>query len=81
MSPGESDIAMHRRSKHLSSQERGVILAELNRGSSQQAIGRLLGRAASTIGREPARGLEADGSYCPMAAQQVLDGRRARFRH
>ncbi len=71
---------MDRRSKHLSSEERGVILAEHNRGSSQQAIGRLLGRAASTIGRELARGWQADGSYCPMAARRVYDGRRARCR-
>ena len=38
---------MDRRSKHLSSEERGVILAEHCRGSSQRAIGRLLGRPAS----------------------------------
>jgi IS30 family transposase len=30
------------RSKHLSSEERGVILAEHNRGSSQRSIGELL---------------------------------------
>ena len=56
---------MDRRSKHLSSEERGVIFAERNRGSSQGAIGRLLGRPASTICRELARGRQADGSYCP----------------
>ena len=43
---------MDRRSKHLSSEDRGVILAEHNRGSSQRAIGALLGRPASTICRE-----------------------------
>ena len=32
------------RSKHLSSEERGVILAEHNRGSSQRLIGQLLHR-------------------------------------
>ena len=34
---------MDRRSKHLSSEERGVIFAEHYRGNSQQGIGRLLG--------------------------------------
>lgn len=47
---------MDRRSKHLSSEERGVIFAEHGRGSNQQAIGRLIGRPASTICRELARG-------------------------
>ena len=42
---------MDRRSKHLNSEERGVIFAEHQRGNSQQGIGRLLGRPASTIGR------------------------------
>jgi IS30 family transposase len=39
------------RSKHLSSEDRGVILAEHNRGSSQRLIGQLLHRPASTICR------------------------------
>jgi IS30 family transposase len=69
---------MDRRSKHLSSEERGVIFAEHNRGNSQQGIGRLLGRSASTIGRELARGQRVDGSYCPMAARRVYDERRTR---
>lgn len=64
---------MDRRSKHLSGEERGVIFAEQNRGSSQGAIGRLLGRPASTICRELARGRQADGSYCPTAARRVYD--------
>jgi IS30 family transposase len=71
---------MDRRSKHLSSEERGVILAEHSRGSSQGAIGRLLGRSVSTICRELARGRQADGSYCPMAARRVYDERRTRCR-
>ena len=69
---------MDRRSKHLNSEERGVIFAEQNRGSSQGAIGRLLGRPASTICREMARGRQTDGSYCPTAARRVYDERRAR---
>jgi hypothetical protein len=44
------------RSKHLSSEDHGVKLAEHNRGSSQRLIGQLLHRLASTICRELARG-------------------------
>ena len=71
---------MDRRRKHLSSEERGVIFAEHRRGSSQGAIGRLLGRPASTICRELARGRQADGFYCPTAARRVYDARRSRCR-
>jgi len=71
---------MDRRSKHLSSEERGVIFAEHNRGRSQRSIGGLLGRPASTICRELARGRQEDGSYCPQAARRVYDDRRARCR-
>ena len=68
------------RSKHLSSEDRGVILAEHNRGSSQRLIGQLLHRPASTICRELARGRQEDGCYCPQAARQAYDARRARCR-
>jgi IS30 family transposase len=71
---------MDRRNKHLSSEERGVIFSEQNIGSSQGAIGRLLGRPASTICRELARGRQADGSYCPTVARRVYDERRMRCR-
>ena len=71
---------MDRRSKHLNSEERGVIFAEHQRGNSQRGIGRLLGRTASTIGRELARGRQDDGGYCPQAARHVYDERRARCR-
>lgn len=71
---------MDRRSKHLSSEERGVILAEHDRGSSQRAMGRLLCRPVSTIGRELARGRQADGSYCPTAGRHVYDARRVHCR-
>jgi putative transposase len=47
---------MDRRCKHLGSAERGAIYAEHERGRSQRAIGRLLSRPASTIGRALARG-------------------------
>nr|WP_083906646.1 helix-turn-helix domain-containing protein [Octadecabacter arcticus] len=69
------------RSKHLSSEDRGVILAEHNRGSSQRLICQLLHRPASTICRELARGRQEDGSYCPQAARQAYDARRARCRN
>jgi IS30 family transposase len=69
---------MDSRSKHLSSEERGVIFAKQRRGSSQRAIDRLLGRPASRIGRELARGRPANGSYCHIAARRVNDERRAR---
>jgi len=67
---------MDKRYNHLSIEERGVIFAEHSRGSSQQSIGRLLGRPASTICRELARGRQGDGSYCPTAARRVYDERR-----
>jgi len=67
---------MDRRSKHLSSEDRGVIFSERSRGSSQRSIGRLLGRPASTIGRELARGRLDDGGYCPQSARRVYDARR-----
>ena len=60
---------MDRRSKHLNSEERGVIFAEHNRGSSLRAIGELVCRPASTICRELARGRQDDGTYCPQAAR------------
>jgi IS30 family transposase len=69
---------MDRRCKPLSSEERGVIFAEHERGRSQQAIGRLPGRPASTIGRELARGRRANGRYGPQAARRAYDTRRAR---
>jgi hypothetical protein len=40
---------MDRRSKHLSSEERGMIFSEHSRGSSQRVIGAILDRPASTI--------------------------------
>jgi IS30 family transposase len=66
---------MDRRSKHLNSEVRGVIFAEHQRGNSQQGIGRLLGRPASTIGRELASGRQDDGR-----ARRVYNERRARCR-
>ena len=67
---------MKQRYKHLGSEERGVILAEHRRGSSLREVGLLPGRAASTIGRELARGLLGDAPYDPQVARSVHDGRR-----
>ena len=47
---------MDKRYKHLNGEELGVILAKHRRGASLEAIGLLLGRSASTIGRELIRG-------------------------
>ena len=71
---------MERRSKHLSSEERGVILAEDLRGTSQRVIGALLDRSASTICREWARGRQDDGSYFPQSARLVYDVRQTQCR-
>ena len=71
---------MDRRSKHLSSEERGVIFAEHERGSSQRVIGAIQCRPASTICRELARGRQDDGSYCPQVARLVCEVRRTRCR-
>ena len=71
---------MDRRYKHLSSEERGVILAEHRRGSSLREIGLLLGRAPCTIGRELARGRSGDASYNPQVARGAYVARRSRCR-
>ena len=71
---------MDRRYEHLNSEERGVIFAEHRRGASLRAIGSLLGRSASTIGRELTRGRGDDGHYSPISARRSYDARRLRSR-
>lgn len=86
---------MERRGRHPDCVERAVILAEHRRGTSQREIGRLLGRSASTICRELARGRVAVGpgagsgagpgagsgsGYCPQAGQRAYARRRLRCR-
>jgi IS30 family transposase len=63
---------MSRRSEHLSNEELGVILAEHNRGSSQQAIGMILDRLASTVCRELARGRQDEGTSCTQSGAARL---------
>ena len=74
---------MDRRGKHLNCAERAVVFSEALRGSSLRQIGRLLGRAPSTICRELERGRPCKGvdrPYCPQRGQRVYDKRRARCR-
>lgn len=80
---------MERWGRHLDGSERAVIFAEHRRGASQREIARLLGRSASTICRELARGRVSPRSeggsgggsgYCPQAGQRVYARRRLRCR-
>ncbi len=76
---------MERRGRHLDGSERAVIFAEHRRGTSQREIARLLGRSASTICRELARGRVSPGSgaglgYCPQVGQHGYARRRLRCR-
>ena len=71
---------MDRRYKHLNGEERGVIFAEHRRGASLRAIGSLLGRSPSTIGRELTRGWGDDGQYSPVSARRSYDAARLRSR-
>ena len=64
---------MDKRYKHLNGEERGVILAEHRRGASLGAIGALLGRSASTIGRELRRGRPEGDPAQPYCAQLGAD--------
>jgi IS30 family transposase len=65
---------------HLSCAERAVVFSEERRGSSQREIAGLLGRSASTICRELARGRGPEGGYCPQRSQAEHDRRRLRCR-
>jgi len=69
--------------RHLDGAERAVIFAEHRRGTSQREIARLLGRSASTICRELARGRMGAGQgsgYCPQVGQRAYARRRLRCR-
>jgi IS30 family transposase len=68
---------MDKRYKHLNGEERGVILAEHRRGASLGAIGLLLRRSASTIGRELVGGRSERELTQPYCAQCGGDRYRA----
>jgi len=68
---------MDKRYKHLNGEEPGVILAEHRRGASLGAIGLLLGRSASTIGRELRQGRPQGNPAQPYCAQLGADQYRA----
>ena len=56
---------MDRRYQHLSSEERGAILAAHTDNKSARAIARMLGRTVSTVARELKRGLDPDAGGSP----------------
>jgi len=68
---------MDKRYKHLNGEERGAILAEHRRGASLGAIGALLERSASTIGRELRRGRPEGEPAQPYCAHLGADRYRA----
>jgi IS30 family transposase len=70
---------MEKHYKHLNAEERGVILAEHQRGSSLRQIGRIVGRHHGTIGLELTRGATPDG-YDPHVARLARDAAQLRSR-
>ncbi len=57
--------------RYLSEEERVMIADLLGAGDGVRAIGRKLGRAASTISREIRRNRDKDGRYRPHHAEQA----------
>ena len=67
--------------KHLSAEERAVIMIERARNTSVRAMARLLGRSASTITRELARNhTESARSYDATSAARAYRTRREQSR-
>jgi IS30 family transposase len=64
--------------RFLSEDERVMIGDRVRAGASQRAIGRELGRAASTVRREVRRNRDESGLYRPFAAQRMAVGRLVR---
>lgn len=64
--------------RFLSLVEREQIADLRRQGQSYRAIGRVLGREASTIQREVARNTTATGTYQPHAAHRLAAARRPR---
>ena len=67
-----------RSARYLSEDERILIADGLHSQLSLRAIGRQLGRSASTISREIARNSPAGGGYRPARAQRLATARFAR---
>lgn len=63
--------------RHLSIDEREVILKMLAQQSSLQTIGAALDRDPGTISREVRRNIHSSGEYRPNRAQQMYERRRA----
>jgi IS30 family transposase len=63
--------------RHLSIDERDVILKMVAQQSSLQTIGAALGRDPGTISREVRRNIHSSGEYRPNRAQQMYERRRA----
>ena len=70
---------MEKHYKHLNAEERGVILAEHQRGLSLRQIGRIVGRHHGTVGLELTRGATPDG-YDPHVARLARDAAQQRSR-
>ena len=64
--------------RFLSEDERVLIGDRFRAGVSLRAIGRELGRPASTVSREVRRNRDESGGYRPFAAQRMALGRLAR---
>jgi transposase len=64
--------------RFLSEDERVLIGDRVRAGASLRAIGRELGRAASTVSREVRRNRDESGRYRPFAAQRMAVGRLVR---
>jgi transposase, IS30 family len=74
--PGEGAAGQRRRP--LSSEDRSVIAALLDRRVSLREIGRAIGRDVSVISREVARNRGRDGSYHAAVAHRAAHERRRR---
>jgi IS30 family transposase len=64
--------------RFLSHAEREEIAILLDRGLSDREIGRRIGRAHTTVGRERSRNCNRDGSYRAVAAQRRAEDRAKR---
>uniref|UniRef100_UPI00158B070A IS30 family transposase n=1 Tax=Burkholderia anthina TaxID=179879 RepID=UPI00158B070A len=65
-----------RKYKHLSAEERAVIMIEHRNGSGTRAIARRLGRSASTVSRELARNGDTAAHYDATRAASTYRARR-----